>query len=137
MNFTPLYSQFHYLFTQTIPDHILESHQLSEIILEYRRECGSSDVVQSLCQPDEDGILKNGLNQDLTDINIMNGFSLATEIIKGNGLLGSFEKGPMRYTHLLRAKGEPKNEEIVRGRTVWKQKLPTMLFSSQLEMCLS
>ncbi|EXB65585.1 Myristoyl-acyl carrier protein thioesterase [Morus notabilis] len=115
---------------ETIPDRILESHQLSEITLEYRRECGSSDIVQSLCQPDEDEILNNGVSQDINDITILNGFSLATEIMKGNGLLGSFEKRPLRYTHLLQTKEESKNEEIVRGRTVWKKKIPTMLFST-------
>ncbi|KAH7516446.1 hypothetical protein FEM48_Zijuj10G0136000 [Ziziphus jujuba var. spinosa] len=66
---------------ETIPDHILESHQLSGIILEYRRECGSSDTVQSLCQPDEDGILNNGVSQE-NDISLLNGFSLAKEIIE-------------------------------------------------------
>ncbi|XP_015895576.3 palmitoyl-acyl carrier protein thioesterase, chloroplastic isoform X2 [Ziziphus jujuba] len=113
---------------ETIPDHILESHQLSGIILEYRRECGSSDTVQSLCQPDEDGILNNGVSQE-NDISLLNGFSLAKEIIEGGGLLGSFEKGPLRYTHLLQTKAEPKSEEIVRGRTTWKKKLPTVPFS--------
>lgn len=109
----------------------MESHQLSEITLEYRRECGSSDTVQSLCHPDEDEILNNkAVNEDINDITIMNGFSLAAEIMKGSGLLGSFEKGPLRYTHLLQTKAEPKNEEIVRGRTVWKKKLPTTLFST-------
>ncbi|KAG6759574.1 hypothetical protein POTOM_036057 [Populus tomentosa] len=48
---------------ETIPDQFLESHQLSGIILEYRRECGSSNIVQSLCEPDEDGILNSGLKQ--------------------------------------------------------------------------
>ncbi|PON73737.1 Acyl-ACP thioesterase [Parasponia andersonii] len=116
---------------EAIPDLTLESHQLSEITLEYRRECGSSDIVQSLCQPDEDwGILSNGVNQDISDVTLLNGFSLANEFIKSNGLLGSFEKGTLRYTHLLQIKGEPKNEEIVRGRTTWKKKLPIMPFST-------
>ncbi|PON38388.1 Acyl-ACP thioesterase [Trema orientale] len=116
---------------EAIPDLTSESHQLSEITLEYRRECGSSDIVQSLCQPDEDwGILSNGVNQDISDVTLLNGFSLANEFIKSNGLLGSFEKGTLRYTHLLQIKGEPKNEEIVRGRTTWKKKLPIMPFST-------
>ncbi|KAL5553043.1 hypothetical protein UlMin_040444 [Ulmus minor] len=107
---------------EAIPDHILESNQMSDITLEYRRECGSSDIVQSLCEPDEDGIiLNNGVNQD-NDMSLLNGFPLAAEIFKGNGLMGSFENGPLRYTHLLQAKGKTQNEEIVRGRTVWKKK---------------
>ncbi|KAJ6910710.1 hypothetical protein NC652_021386 [Populus alba x Populus x berolinensis] len=46
------------------PDLFLESHQLSSIILEYRRECGGSNIVQSLCESDEDGILNSGLKQN-------------------------------------------------------------------------
>ncbi|GMJ09724.1 hypothetical protein HRI_004641600 [Hibiscus trionum] len=80
----------------TIPDKYLESNQLSSIILEYRRECGSSDSVQSLCQPDE------------AEISVMNGRPL--DMIYG-------------YTHLLRTKGETRNEEMVRGRTRWKPKI--------------
>ncbi|KAM0828292.1 hypothetical protein ACQ4PT_067644 [Festuca glaucescens] len=41
---------------KTIPDQFLQHHQLRSIILEYRKECGSSDVVQSICQPDEGSI---------------------------------------------------------------------------------
>ncbi|KAK6921669.1 Acyl-ACP thioesterase [Dillenia turbinata] len=107
---------------ETIPDEFLEKHQLSGITLEYRRECGSSDTVQSLSQPDEDGIL----NQKDTEISLVNGFSLAPEILEGNGLLG----WPPSFTHLLQVKGEPKNEEIVRGRTTWKKKHSKNLDSS-------
>uniref|UniRef100_A0A151U736 Acyl-[acyl-carrier-protein] hydrolase n=1 Tax=Cajanus cajan TaxID=3821 RepID=A0A151U736_CAJCA len=78
---------------ETIPDQILEGHQLSGITLEYRRECGSSDIVQSLY------------------------------IINGSGVLTCLEHRPMRYTHLLQIKGEKQNDEIVRGRTTWKKKI--------------
>jgi hypothetical protein len=114
---------------QTIPDEVLESHQLSSIILEYRKECRSSDIIQSLCQPEEDGILKGGLRQN-NDISLLNGFSLASEILEGGGLLGSFEKVPLRYTHLLQTEGERHNEEIVRGRTTWNRKMSIMPFST-------
>lgn len=123
-------TNYHLLHLQTIPDRILESNQLSGITLEYRRECGGSDVVQSLCQPDEDGILKDGVKQDTASIRLLNGFSLASEIVDGGGLIASFEKGPLRFTHLLQAKGETQNEEIVRGRTTWKKKPSSMPFSS-------
>lgn len=108
----------------------MESHQLCGIILEYRRECRGSDVVQSLCQPDEDGILKNGVKQDTASIRLLNGFTLASEIVDGGGLIASFEKGPLRFTHLLQAEGEAQSEEIVRGRTTWKRKPSSMPFSS-------
>ncbi|KAL9389582.1 hypothetical protein Peur_018187 [Populus x canadensis] len=106
---------------ETIPDQFLESHQLSGIILEYRRECGSSNIVQSLCEPDEDGILNSGLKQN-NDMSPLNRFSLASEIMEGNGLLGSLDKVPLRYTHLLQTQGDTQNEEIVRGKTTWKKK---------------
>ncbi|KAF2317829.1 hypothetical protein GH714_041144 [Hevea brasiliensis] len=114
---------------ETIPDQFLESHQLSGIILEYRRECGSSDIVQSLCEPDEDGIINSGLKQ-ANEIPLLNGFSLASEIMEGNGLLGSLDKAPLRYTHLLLNKGDSQNEEIVRGKTMWKKKQRIKPFST-------
>ncbi|XP_028786179.1 palmitoyl-acyl carrier protein thioesterase, chloroplastic [Neltuma alba] len=112
---------------ETIPDRILESHQLSGITLEYRRECGSSDIVQSLCDPEEDEILNDVEKRDYSS----NLFNLASEIIKGGGLLGCLEQRPLKFTHLLQAKGEKQDQEIVRGRTVWKRKLPSMPFSPQ------
>lgn len=116
------------LFFQTIPDQFLENHQLSSMTLEYRRECGSSAIVQSLCEPHEDGIIK-GVQQD-NNMCLINGFSMASGILEGNGLLVCFDKGPFRYTHLLQITGEAKSEEIVRGRTSWKRKLSTMTFAT-------
>lgn len=94
----------------------MESHQLSSIILEYRRECDSSDTVQSICEPDEDSIPVD------RDIRILTGFSLAPGVLDGSGLWGTFDKWPTRYTHLLQVKGEMKDEEIVRGKTTWRRK---------------
>ncbi|KAL3501805.1 hypothetical protein ACH5RR_036254 [Cinchona calisaya] len=117
---------------EAIPDKFLESHQLSGIILEYRRECGSSDVVQSLCEPfNEGGIIENGLITDGVEqnnkISLLNGYSVSSGITdQGNGLLQSLNPIPSSYTHLLQVKGESKNEEIVRGRTTWKRKIKTM-----------
>ncbi|KAJ6903104.1 hypothetical protein NC651_020568 [Populus alba x Populus x berolinensis] len=106
---------------ETIPDLFLESHQLSSIILEYRRECGGSNIVQSLCEPDEDGILNSGLKQN-NDMSPLNRFSLASEIMEGNGLLGSLDNVLLRYTHLLQTQGETKNEEIVRVKDHMEEK---------------
>ncbi|KAK6134230.1 hypothetical protein DH2020_032035 [Rehmannia glutinosa] len=115
---------------ETIPDEFLENHQLSDIILEYRRECGSSDVVQSLCQPQEHGLLKKtGIQQCNNHIGL-NGNSLSSEIFEVNGLLGSLNQGPYSFTHLLQIKGEHKNEEIVRGKTKWMKKLSAIPFHS-------
>ncbi|XP_030529146.1 palmitoyl-acyl carrier protein thioesterase, chloroplastic-like [Rhodamnia argentea] len=115
---------------ETIPDEYLEAHQLSSIILDYRRECGGSDTVQSLCEPDADGIRQSGVQHDSSQVNLINGFSLASEIFQGSGLLGSFGKTmmPLKYTHLLQINGESESEEIVRGRTTWKKKITSMPF---------
>ncbi|KAB2042192.1 hypothetical protein ES319_D02G199400v1 [Gossypium barbadense] len=112
-------------FLQTIPDKFLESHQLSGIVLEYRRECGSSDRVQSLCQPDEDETLTNGVEQSL-----LKNMILTPGIMEGNGYLGPLDVKSYGYTHLLQIKGDSKNEEIVRGRTRWRKKLSTLPYSS-------
>ncbi|GAV87841.1 LOW QUALITY PROTEIN: Acyl-ACP_TE domain-containing protein, partial [Cephalotus follicularis] len=103
-----------------------KSHQQSSITLECIRECGISDTVKSLCQPDEVGILKDGMRQN-NEINLLNGFSFASKILKGNGILEPLENEPLGYTH-LQIKGHHQNEEIVRGRTTWKQKTPTFPF---------
>ncbi|MBA0711726.1 hypothetical protein Golax_010876 [Gossypium laxum] len=110
---------------ETIPDKFLGSHQLSGIVLEYRRECGSSDRVQSLCQPDEDETLTNGVEQSLHKNMI-----LTPGIMEGNGYLGPLDVKSYGYTHLLQIKGDSKNEEIVRGRTRWRKKLSTLPNSS-------
>ncbi|KAJ8492760.1 hypothetical protein OPV22_014481 [Ensete ventricosum] len=101
---------------ETIPDEFMEDHQLSSIVLEYRRECDSSDTVQSICEPDEDSLPRD------KNIRILTGFSLAPEILDGGGLFGTLDKWPTRYTHLLQIKGEKKDEEIVRGKTTWRKK---------------
>lgn len=108
-------------FKQAIPELFLESHQLSSIKLEYKRECGSLDIVQSLCDPDE------GPTQDASELDMIRGFSFEEH---GHGLLDDPIKWPLSYTHLLQTKGELKKEEIVRGRTTWKKKLPVETFST-------
>ncbi|KAG9449017.1 hypothetical protein H6P81_008982 [Aristolochia fimbriata] len=114
---------------ESIPDSYLESHQLSSITLEYRRECGSSDMVQSLCQPDEETAKEKGNESEL-----LRTYSVGPEILNGNGngsgLMSSLQKWPLKYTHLLQTKGENKNEEIVRGRTTWKKKPSLRPFSN-------
>ncbi|XP_057425221.1 palmitoyl-acyl carrier protein thioesterase, chloroplastic-like [Lotus japonicus] len=116
---------------ETIPEQILESHQLSGIILEYRRECKSSDIVQSLCEPEEDEILHGVVEPDYYT-SLLNGLSLASsDIINGGGgVLTCLEQRPIRYTHLLQLNGDNQRDEIVRGRTMWKRKFTTIPFST-------
>uniref|UniRef100_A0A0E0C2F6 Acyl-[acyl-carrier-protein] hydrolase n=1 Tax=Oryza meridionalis TaxID=40149 RepID=A0A0E0C2F6_9ORYZ len=95
---------------ETLPDQFLQQHQLSSIILEYRKECGSSDVVQSICQPDEDTIMPG------ENVSIVMGPSLSQEIINGHhSLAGALQQWPTKYTHLLQLKANDKYEEIVRA----------------------
>uniref|UniRef100_A0A3Q7GE35 Acyl-[acyl-carrier-protein] hydrolase n=1 Tax=Solanum lycopersicum TaxID=4081 RepID=A0A3Q7GE35_SOLLC len=113
---------------ETIPDQFLESYQLSSIVLEYRRECGSTDIVQSLCEPDEEVLFDDVDHQHKRRISVLHGFSLASGLLEANGLLESFSQRPFSYTHLLKIKEQIKNEEIVRGRTTWKRKISSMPF---------
>lgn len=86
-----------------MPDKFMDEHQLSDITLEYRRECGSSDIIQSLSEPDEDYRTSNGSPSSL------------------NGM-------QLKYTHILQTKGEVRNEEIVRARTTWRKKRSNIQF---------
>ncbi|XP_073053921.1 palmitoyl-acyl carrier protein thioesterase, chloroplastic-like [Primulina eburnea] len=114
---------------EAIPDEFLENHQLSNIILEYRRECGSEEVVQSLCEPQEYELIKSGNIHQCNHIGA-NGHALSSHaILQENGhFIPLSILGPYSYTHLLQIKGESKNEEIVRGKTSWKKKLTTIPF---------
>ncbi|XP_051145032.1 palmitoyl-acyl carrier protein thioesterase, chloroplastic-like [Andrographis paniculata] len=79
---------------ETIPDELQEDHSLSSIVLEYRRECGSTDLVQSLCEP-----------QDAAE--------------SSNGRPGLAHQ--LTYTHLLQ-KTTGGGGEILRGKTTWNPK---------------
>ncbi|XP_021974856.2 palmitoyl-acyl carrier protein thioesterase, chloroplastic [Helianthus annuus] len=95
---------------EAIPDECLNNYQLSKIILEYRSECKNSDVVQSISELGEVGIIENGYQENIH----MNVNTQGDELpnVRNN-----------RYTHLLQVKGESKCEEIVRGETTWKKRL--------------
>lgn len=80
--------------------------------MEYRRECGSSDMVQSLCEPEAFNFEE--IIQDSE--NVFN-----RRLYKGEYV--SSKKKLKRYTHLLQVVGDNEQEEIVRGRTTWKRKV--------------
>ncbi|KAK6146830.1 hypothetical protein DH2020_020699 [Rehmannia glutinosa] len=113
---------------ETLPGEFLENHQLSDIVLEYKRECGSSDMVQSLCQPQQHHKLLKTTTQQCGYIGVDGNSVSSDKLLKGNGRLGSLNQGPFSYTHLLQIKGDPKNGEIVRGKTTWKETIATMPF---------
>ncbi|XWS37620.1 hypothetical protein CRYUN_Cryun19dG0060400 [Craigia yunnanensis] len=101
---------------EIIPEIFLEGYQLFSITLEYRRECGSSDMVQSLCQPYEDRALQDGVQDD-------NGKNYKGHL-QASELEGDTapRRSPLCFTHLIQMKADSKTEEIVRGRTTWKRK---------------
>ncbi|KAJ0971593.1 hypothetical protein J5N97_019552 [Dioscorea zingiberensis] len=68
---------------ETIPGSFLEEHQLASIILEYRRECGSSDVVESICEPDEDDGDSKELPTRYTHLLEIKGEEKNEEIVRG------------------------------------------------------
>ncbi|XP_022754941.1 palmitoyl-acyl carrier protein thioesterase, chloroplastic-like [Durio zibethinus] len=86
---------------------------ICSITLEYRRECGSSDTVQSLCQPDEDRELQDGVQDDIG--------KNCKEHLRASEIEGdaSPSRPPICVTHLLRRTPQL---EIVGGRTTWKRK---------------
>uniref|UniRef100_B9I2I3 Acyl-[acyl-carrier-protein] hydrolase n=1 Tax=Populus trichocarpa TaxID=3694 RepID=B9I2I3_POPTR len=99
---------------ETIPHKFLENYQLTRMTLEYRRECSSSDVVESLCKPEEERF-----EERHQDRNVDNGDSLASALFQD----GNHSKSFKAYTHLLQITGDKESEEIVRGRTIWRRKL--------------
>ena len=63
--------------------------------------------MQSLFEHEEDEILHDIMNKQDKNKSLLNGFSLASEIIKGGGgVLGCLDRRPLRYTHLLQVKGD-------------------------------
>ncbi|XP_071696344.1 palmitoyl-acyl carrier protein thioesterase, chloroplastic-like [Rutidosis leptorrhynchoides] len=109
---------------EVIPDECLENYHLSNIILEYRRECRSSDVVESLCEPEKVGIIKDGI-QETKNVNFIDRCSIGA-----GGLLNCLiNEGTIRFTHLLQVKDELKCQEIVRGKTTWKKRINLHPFS--------
>jgi len=101
---------------EAIPDTVLEECQLSSITLEFRRECGVSETIQSLCQPDDEDEVPEVKFKKFEGGNILNGYLpyLLEDSHSNNHSLS--------FTHLLQTEGSIKNEEIVRGRTTWKRR---------------
>lgn len=81
---------------QSLPQSLLMSCELNRVTLEYRRECGSSETLESLAESDT-----RTLNLDNS------GPKLDAD-------------GPLGFTHLLRVSGT--GAEVLRGRTQWKSK---------------
>ncbi|KAM7280855.1 hypothetical protein ACFE04_007989 [Oxalis oulophora] len=98
---------------EVISETILEECQLSSITLEFRRECGVSETIQSLCQPEEDDGVMFAKYEGENSLSGYLQYLLESGISNNNSL---------NFTHLLQTEGNAKNEEIVRGRTTWKRR---------------
>ncbi|CAL1412092.1 unnamed protein product [Linum trigynum] len=82
---------------ESMPQEVIDTHELQTITLDYRRECQQDDVVDSL-----------------TSVEPVDG--------KTNGSALSPAEGSLNFLHLLRLAGE-QGLEINRGRTEWRKKL--------------
>jgi len=81
-----------------MPQEIIDSHELQSITLDYRRECGQHDVVDSL-----------------------SGVEMIQDAAETNGSATAKEAN-QQFLHLLRL--STGRLEINRGRTEWRKKAP-------------
>ena len=95
-------------FYQSMPQEIIDSHELQSITLDYRRECGQHDIVDSLTSVEE---IQGGA-EAVSELKSTNGSAMARED----------KHEHQQFLHLLRLSTE--GLEINRGRTEWRTKAP-------------
>lgn len=88
---------------ESMPQEIIDSHELQTITLDYRRECQQDDAVDSLTSP-EPAVGENGSLQGTN----------------GSPTAAKDENGSLQFLHLLRLGND--GSEINRGRTEWRKK---------------
>ncbi|XP_044493921.1 oleoyl-acyl carrier protein thioesterase 1, chloroplastic [Mangifera indica] len=89
---------------ESMPQDIIDTHELQTITLDYRRECQRDDIVDSLTSPE--------LIEDSDAISNLKG---------ANGSPATGDKEDYRqFLHLLRLSSD--GSEINRGRTEWRRK---------------
>lgn len=91
------------IFRQSMPQEIIDTHELQTITLDYRRECQQDDAVDSLTSP-EQAVGENGSLQGTN----------------GSPTAAKDEDGSLQFLHLLRLGND--GSEINRGRTEWRKK---------------
>ncbi|RWR87087.1 Acyl-ACP thioesterase [Cinnamomum micranthum f. kanehirae] len=89
---------------ESIPQEIIDTHELEKITLDYRRECQHDDMVDSLSSLESDG------TEMLPEQNGANGSATARK----------FGEDYCQFLHFLRFSGD--GLEINRGRTEWRKK---------------
>lgn len=90
---------------QSIPQDIIDTHELQTITLDYRRECQQDDIVDSLTSPEQDG-----------DTEMISGFQGSN----GSAAAREDKQDTLQFSHLLRLSAD--GQEINRGRTEWRKK---------------
>ncbi|GAV70723.1 Acyl-ACP_TE domain-containing protein [Cephalotus follicularis] len=93
---------------ESMPQDIIDTHELQTITLEYRRECRYADLVDSLTNPEP-----NEEAEVISELQGTNGSVIAT----------GDKKDYCQFLHLLRFSGD--GREINRGRTEWRKKPAT------------
>lgn len=94
-----------FIFWQSTPQELTETHELRSITLDYRRECQHDDIVDSLTNPEP--INEAGTISQLRGTN-------------GTPASTKNEDGSLQFLHLLRLSTD--GSEINRGRTEWSRK---------------
>ena len=107
---------------QSVPSSLLETHELTSVSLQYKRECRASDIIQSLATPNN--LAMPGEVEDLNmDVDKQRRYSCAER-----SLLVAFSSNPtwwinhepLHLSHLLRTQKDA--TEIVRGKSTWRLK---------------
>lgn len=103
-----------------MPQHLVGTHQLHSVTLDYRRECKYDDVVDSLANLESCSSMQikeqqhSSLHVTTSKGAVVNGTAVSSSKIAPS--VGGFE-----FLHLLRLAGS--DVEINRGRSIWKRKL--------------
>eukprot|EP00262_Sarcandra_glabra_P000541 TRINITY_DN1061_c0_g1_i1.p1 TRINITY_DN1061_c0_g1~~TRINITY_DN1061_c0_g1_i1.p1 ORF type:complete len:370 (+),score=42.39 TRINITY_DN1061_c0_g1_i1:133-1242(+) len=89
---------------ESMPQEIIDTHELQKITLDYRRECQHDDLVDSLASSESDGV------------------ETVSEFIGTNGSVTvmKHERDCCQFLHFLRLSTD--GLEINRGRTEWRRK---------------
>ncbi|KAK9159969.1 hypothetical protein Syun_006310 [Stephania yunnanensis] len=90
---------------ESIPQEIIDSHELEKITLDYRRECQHDDIVDSLASP------------ELEDAEVV----LLQEGANGSASSKKLGEDSRQFLHFLRLSRD--GLEMNRGRTEWRRKL--------------
>jgi len=112
---------------ESVPPAILDGYELASMSLEYRRECGQSDVVQSMTslEPSTSESTESAGSLESNGACKNHGFShAAAAAVPSAGAemkhkIAS-QEGFLQFVHLLRMEND--GAEIVRGRTQWRPK---------------